>query len=74
MEPFNAYSSANLELYEWFKHFHPQWWKEVDAKDLLGVKITRQNLGEHFPVKSFSPAEWNDLWNILVTRQSAGMY
>ncbi|AZU99605.1 hypothetical protein SBP1_gp013 [Vibrio virus vB_VspP_SBP1] len=73
-KPFDAYAPEHLELYEWFKHFHPQWWKEVDAKDLIGIKVTRDNLSEQFPVNNISPSEWNDLWNILVVRQSAGIY
>lgn len=73
-EPFDAFTDSNIELYEWFKHFHPQWWKEVDAKELIGIKVTRDNLSEQFPVNSFSPHEWNELWNILVIRQASRFY
>jgi len=72
--PMDAYTPENLELYEWFKHLHPQWWVEVDAKDLIGIKVTRDNLSEQFPVNAFSPQEWNDLWSILVIRQATGTY
>ena len=73
-EPFDAFTEKNLELYEWFKEFHPQWWKQVDALHLIGITINRENLSEHFPVRNMQQHEWNDLWNILVTRQCSQIY